>query len=243
MMDVSIPSHKMRLWLLGLLVVTGSVVTSVAATHLTFSIDTESSYRTAMTASVLIPLIISPLAYGFCAALSLRLIDANAELHRLARQDDLTGLLNRRAFLERAAAKKFDSDAPMLVMVDIDHFKRINDTKGHAAGDLALQHVARMLKKDAPSGSLVARLGGEEFAILVPTMENWTPAEGAIEAIRQCLAATPIITPAGAIRLTASFGLAIARPGDSLDKLLSRADDALYAAKNAGRNRLMHAAV
>ncbi|MBU0865852.1 MAG: GGDEF domain-containing protein, partial [Alphaproteobacteria bacterium] len=127
--------------------------------------------------------------------------------------DALTGLDNRRAFVEAARARLTTGEPLQLLVADIDHFKRINDSMGHAAGDLALVHAAGVLAKAAPAGSIVARIGGEEFALLVPAA-------------------------AGLKRMTCSFGVAAAQPGEGLDSLLSRADAALYAAKDGGRDRM-----
>ena len=247
MMGESKSKVKIRLILIGLLVVSASVAASLLATHISFIVQAEADYHDAMRAAAIIPLCVAPPAYGYCAWLNMKLINANESLRHIARQDELTGLLNRRAFMEFADTEPIAEGSHMLVMVDIDHFKRINDTMGHAAGDVALQHIAHILTQEAPSGTLVARLGGEEFALLVPatgdwTAQDWEKVAAEIDVIRARLAMLPVITPAGVARLTASFGLAIARKQDSLDCLLSRADKALYAAKNAGRNRLIHAA-
>lgn len=265
-MEESKRTLKIRLILIGLLVILGSIAASLAATHISFIVQAEANYRDAMIAATIIPLCVAPLAYGYCAWLNMKLVNANEDLRHIARQDGLTGLLNRRAFMELSETEPISAGSHMLVMADIDHFKAINDTMGHAAGDVALQHIAHILVQEAPSGTLVARLGGEEFALLVPAADlwannpadtrqsgllpiaspssarQWAAIEAEIECIRVRLAALPVITPAGVARITASFGLAVAREQDSLDTLLSRADKALYAAKNAGRNRLIRAA-
>ncbi len=246
-MEQSKRKLKIRLILIGLLVVFASVAASLAATHMSFVLQSEADYTDAMIAATVIPLCVAPAAYGYCAWLNMKLVRANESLRHIARQDGLTGLLNRRAFMEFADTEPIHAFSHMLVMVDIDYFKAINDTMGHAAGDVALQHIARILVQEAPSGTLVARLGGEEFALLIPATgawdaQHWRKIEAEIEAMRARLAALPVITPAGVARITASFGLAIARERDSLYSLLTRADTALYAAKNAGRNRLIRAA-
>ncbi|QJQ32359.1 GGDEF domain-containing protein [Sphingomonas lacunae] len=228
-----------RLIVTGILVVGGSVAASTAATHFSFAINGTITYRDSMLVSLIVPLLVAPPAYCYVAWLSWKLQRANLALDHLARRDVLTSLLNRRAFVEMAEARLADGLSHMLVMADIDHFKRINDSMGHAAGDLALQHTAKLLDSMAPKGSLVARLGGEEFAILLPHGAGDDAAMLVIvEAIRERLEQVPFIAAGGLTRITASFGVARSRPDERLDGILCRADKALYDAKNAGRNRL-----
>ena len=237
----SITSNPARLVVAGILVVGLSIGGSMAATHAMFQIDGTIYYRDAMLVAFCIPALVAPPSFLYYVWVARRMEQLNAQLDRLARQDPLTGLDNRRAFVERARDRLGSGQAHMLAMVDLDHFKHINDSLGHAGGDLALQHAAAVITAAAPSDALVARLGGEEFGLLFalePGDGAREAGEAMVDAIRLRLEALPLITPAGLTRMTASFGIAISRADESLDHLLCRADNALYAAKNAGRNRL-----
>ena len=128
-----------------------------------------------------------------------------------------------------------------LAIADIDFFKRVNDRLGHDGGDASLVHFAAMLRRMLPDDWLVARIGGEEFLIAVRTTDFATFA-ARVEALRVAVAETPLITHAGPWQLTSSFGLAEQTPGEAPDRLITRADRALYAAKQAGRNRIEKAA-
>lgn len=164
------------------------------------------------------------------------------ELQRLASTDPLTGLLNRRRFLERlteehARFQRVPERPYGLLMLDLDHFKRINDGHGHAVGDAVLRHVAQVMLHTLRRADVVGRVGGEEFAILLP---DTPPAEAAAlaERLRLALAHQPLPAHLPPLTLTASLGLDTVRPADlSHEALLLRADHALYAAKQAGRNR------
>ncbi|HEY0835508.1 MAG TPA: diguanylate cyclase [Azospirillum sp.] len=165
------------------------------------------------------------------------------ELRHLATTDPLTGLANRREFLaaaerELVRVRRYDRPAAVL-MVDIDHFKRINDTHGHAAGDEALRRVAAICRDLLRESDLIGRLGGEEFGILLPETDVAAAREAA-ERLRAALAGADIRRPdGGAMRLTASIGIAACTATDSsIGQALSRADDALYHAKGQGRNRV-----
>ena len=162
------------------------------------------------------------------------------ELHTLATTDGLTGLLNRRTVDDighRLALGARSMDVPHLILADLDHFKAINDCFGHPVGDQVLREVAAVLRRSLRAGDHVARYGGEEFAIL---LEGQTMAETARVArkLRKAVKSLEIETPQGSvIRLTASFGIA----GGSLlpwEDIVRRADLALYAAKEAGRDRI-----
>lgn len=164
------------------------------------------------------------------------------ELQNLALTDDLTELANRRHFLsifdhEFRKVSSERSEALSLIVLDLDHFKRINDTKGHAAGDVALETVAQLLCASVRVSDLVARIGGEEFAVLLPntTLEDATEvADKIVTMIKN----TPIRITGGVIRCTASLGVAAFAPEDRDHyALLKRADDALYRAKAQGRDR------
>jgi diguanylate cyclase (GGDEF)-like protein len=169
----------------------------------------------------------------------------NARLHeevrRQATTDELTNLVNRRRFIEALEtelerAKMFDSPVSV-VLADLDDFKRINDDYGHHAGDRALTAFGQLLREQVRDFDVAARLGGEEFAILLP---QTTAAAAAIVAarMRDALAASPIeVSENAAVKLSASFGIAESHPDQSTDELLRRADDALYAAKRGGKNR------
>jgi diguanylate cyclase (GGDEF)-like protein len=224
-----------RLILGGVLVVGFSVAASMLFTHLSFVSFGDLEYGGAMWAAAIVPLLVAPPAYGWIAWLSWRLHRANAALETLAGCDALTGLANRRAFVEDARARLAAGAPVQLLIADIDHFKRINDSMGHAAGDLALTHAAAVLARAAPEGGLVARIGGEEFALLVPAE---TDAAALVARIAGELAHMPVPAAAGLQRMTCSFGVAVAQPGEGLDALLSRADAALYAAKDGGRDRM-----
>lgn len=216
----------------GILVVGLSIGCSLAATHASFQTHGEVTYADAMLVAFCIPACVAPPSFIYFVWVARRMEQLNAQLDRFARQDSLTKLDNRRAFVEQADVRLQSGTSHMLVMVDIDHFKRINDSLG-------LQHAAAIISAAAPEDALVARLGGEEFGLLMPLRDgSCGGGEAMVESIRQRLEALPLITPSGLTRMTASFGLAVSRPGESLDHLLCRADKALYAAKHARRNQL-----
>ena len=162
----------------------------------------------------------------------------------LALTDEVTGLYNRRylfAHLDELLARVSAEGAGVaLLMVDIDHFKRVNDTWGHGAGDEVLRQVARRAQDSVRSVDLVARLGGEEFAVVMPETDV-AVAVAVAERLRAAIAGLPFALNQGGARLpvTISIGVATALAGgDDRDRLLRRADAALYEAKAAGRNRV-----
>lgn len=169
--------------------------------------------------------------------------EAERQLHRLAVTDGLTGVLNRRAWAERAMAMHAEArrygHPLIMLMIDLDRFKHINDEYGHAVGDRALQLVGRLLQDELRAGDLIGRYGGEEFCLLLSHLSE-ASAEGFDRRLRERLG-----TRSSAVlsfRLDYSAGLAALRPTDkSLDDLIKRADDALYEAKRAGRARLVRA--
>ncbi|WP_295641603.1 diguanylate cyclase [uncultured Methylibium sp.] len=164
---------------------------------------------------------------------------ANTELQKLARKDALTGLFNRRAADDRLgeemARHRRSLSGLSVMLVDIDHFKRVNDTHGHAAGDAVLRELAQRLSRRCRNTDFIARFGGEEFVVLLPD----TPVEGALalaEKMRRAVADEPM--PGGVGLVTLSIG--IASPAEyfvDAAAALAAADEALYTAKRSGRNR------
>ena len=159
----------------------------------------------------------------------------------LAFIDHLTNLYNRRMFLELAEKKlneaKRYKESLSLIMLDIDHFKRINDTYGHEVGDVALRSLAEILRKNLRASDIVARWGGEEFVIILPktTLEQ---AYNVAEKIRKLVAISTIDLPNGEkLKLTVSLGVSSFSGEEDLGELIRRADIALYEAKSKGRNR------
>ncbi len=163
------------------------------------------------------------------------------ELRRALSADHLTGVLNRRCFLERAGREigrpRPVRGAACLAMVDVDHFKSVNDRFGHAAGDAVLTAIADVLKGIAREDHLVGRLGGEEFAVFMPASE---PAEAAViaEALRAGIAALRLTADGRALQVTASIGVSAGDERADLKRLIGEADAALYVAKRSGRDRV-----
>lgn len=164
------------------------------------------------------------------------------ELERLARYDTLTGLLNRHSIVDKLSewirhSRRYHGRLSV-VLLDIDHFKRINDTYGHAAGDQVLQETASLLMSNTRQADFVGRYGGEEFLIILPR----TDIEGAAviaERIRAAYEATPLhLDDSTVVRITISLGVTQWHEDDSAHTLLARVDAALYRAKEGGRNRV-----
>jgi len=166
------------------------------------------------------------------------------ELQALAATDALTGLPNRRSFMTRleedyARLRRFDTQQVAVLMLDLDYFKRINDTYGHAAGDEVLRQVATLIREEPRRVDLCARLGGEEFAIILAGASPEAAREFA-ERLRRKIAAAAIVFEGKAIAVTVSIGVAAMMPSDeSADVSLLRADAALYKAKDGGRNLVL----
>ena len=174
--------------------------------------------------------------------LSHELTAAREAAEALARTDELTGMRNRRAFYELGElalqqAKRYQHPLSLMIL-DADSFKSINDTYGHAAGDQALQGVAGVLRANARVADVAARLGGEEFGVLLPE----TAAPDALrlaERVRLAVAALRVPHAGASIAFTCSIGVAErVLPDESLDALVARADQALYEAKRQGRDRV-----
>ncbi len=165
------------------------------------------------------------------------------EVKSLAITDELTGLFNRRQFFFLAERENARRRGPgpggvAVVMADIDHFKKVNDTHGHGVGDIVLKEVARRLKNGLRLTDVVGRYGGEEFAVLLPDTSPEAARE-VVERLRHAVAATPIEAEGRSLTVTASFGIASRSvAGENLEHLLTFADRALYRAKDLGRNRV-----
>jgi diguanylate cyclase (GGDEF)-like protein len=173
-----------------------------------------------------------------------QLASLTGRLRELAMIDSLTGVLNRRAFLDHADGEwvrhRRHNHALSCAMVDVDGFKKINDTFGHAAGDAVLQHIGALLRATLRASDLPARMGGDEFMALMPE----TNLEGAIalgERLLGRLSARPIVVLDQTLATTLSVGVSSAEGCNSLEELMAKADGALYRAKKEGRARVCRA--
>lgn len=164
------------------------------------------------------------------------------QLYRESTTDELTGMMNRRLLmkqLEKARAAMIRKQAPFAVLLlDLDRFKRINDTFGHLAGDAVLREVATTLAEQLEPGMVLGRYGGEEFAILLPRCPELAQAKRVAERLRVAVEARLVKSPTSdeLLEVTVSIGLTLARRGEGIEALLNRADECLYRAKMAGRN-------
>jgi two-component system, cell cycle response regulator len=174
---------------------------------------------------------------------ALRMATLVEESRWMATTDALTGLLNRRAFLDSTAREvartKRYNDSLSVILLDVDHFKQINDRRGHATGDIVLATLGKLLNRAVRTCDVVARWGGEEFVLVLPS----TPTDGAeqvAERIRELLEDAVINDAKGDhIPVTASFGVATYTTGETLEQVIDRADRAMYLAKSGGRNRVI----
>jgi len=167
---------------------------------------------------------------------------ANERLETLAATDSLTGALNRRALFEQLQREiergRRYRHALAVIVFDVDHFKGVNDRWGHGAGDTVLRTVVEVALRILRNSDFLARYGGEEFVIVAPETDR----AGALhlaERVRGALRSSEIAADGGVVRVTASFGVAYFDPGDTAEQILLRADRALYAAKAAGRDRVV----
>jgi diguanylate cyclase (GGDEF)-like protein len=170
-----------------------------------------------------------------------KLVSANGALHYAASHDFLTRLWNRAAiiaFLQREVARSLREGAALgVILVDVDHFKKVNDEMGHETGDYVLQEIAKGFSASLREYDGVGRYGGEEFLLVMPGCDLATTVRRA-NVIRELISGTPVRTPLGATTVTISMGVAVAEPTINSESLLRRADLALYQAKRNGRNRV-----
>jgi diguanylate cyclase (GGDEF)-like protein/PAS domain S-box-containing protein len=176
-------------------------------------------------------------------ALSVRLIDAEVAAERAlehrARHDQLTGLFNRNEIIERLDAigsdgRRAGAESAVL-FCDLDGFKTVNDTHGHAVGDLVLKEVADRVRGTIRDDDLVARIGGDELLVVLHHLHGVDEALSVADDIRRATS-RPIASPAGALSVTMSIGVTMVHKGDTADDVIARADEAMYRAKQAGRD-------
>ena len=202
-----------------------------------------SGFTTPLRALLFVLASIGPVAasFAFVLACGERLGD---RFLRWSLTDSLTGLPNRRAFfdaLDRTLAAGRRRRQPTAVLaLDLDEFKRVNDTAGHVAGDLALVEVARRLQRGSRSEDTAGRLGGEEFGLVLPDADL-EAATGTAERLRKVVAEGPVVAEGRSFGLTVSIGVAIAEGDETSSNVYARADALLYEAKRLGRNRVVAA--
>lgn len=173
-----------------------------------------------------------------------RLQDANGVIHQLAIRDPLTGIFNRRYIWERMQDEEQGAQANAgsfhICLIDLDRFKQINDTLGHATGDLVLQAVAKAIQGEVRDNDCFGRYGGEEFILILKSCSSFN-SEAFAERLRQRVASLPFDGLGALAPVTVSIGIAQFRHGESFSETINRADSALYAAKALGRNRVVSA--
>jgi diguanylate cyclase (GGDEF)-like protein len=231
-----------QVWLFALCVTGFSILVSelaVLSIYLLFgapALNTTSAVYVAM----VIPLIVAlPTSY-FMGTMGHKLHHAQSTLRQLAETDELTGLTNRRSFFaqagDRLSTAAEDNSPISLLVIDADYFKQLNDTYGHATGDAALKFISEKLNASVRRSDLACRLGGEEFAILLPGLTE-DQARPMAERILEKIAAQPMVHDGKIIEMSVSCGVADTSVSYDMTALFKAADDALYAAKDAGRNK------
>jgi diguanylate cyclase len=170
-------------------------------------------------------------------------LKAELELvNKLVREDQLTGALNRRGLddaLLRESARAGRSGTPLCIaLIDLDNFKKVNDTFGHQAGDAVLAHLVSIVKETIRSNDLIGRYGGEEFILILPDA-SIDEAVAVTGRLQRELAAKPVPWGPGHLEVTFSAGVALLRRGDNEATLINHADQALYEAKRVGKNRII----
>lgn len=223
-----------------------TIVSILLSVIITFSILTlagvsEELYRISLIISVIAPATIAPLVTWYLVKLLVKVHDLEQQQRRLATYDGLTGALNRRAFFESFEAikqqiEKAQTDLTLAYM-DLDDFKPINDLYGHVVGDKVLKSFVATLRDELRSTDIIARVGGEEFVIILPNTEI-NDAQSSLDRIRTKIAETPLTIEDHCINLSVSIGLSQNKRDHSLiiDQLIQEADKALYKAKEAGKN-------
>ncbi|MCC7054542.1 MAG: GGDEF domain-containing protein [Gemmatimonadaceae bacterium] len=200
--------------------------------------------RDSMLVALGIPLLVAPVASHLVLSLAFALDAAHRQLAEIARRDVLTGTYNRRYFMERFTSEVSQAKVTLnpltMLLIDADHFKRINDEHGHTTGDEVLRHLAAAIASSIRPHDCLARYGGEEFVAVLPgtTLEE---ACAVAERVTRTVSDTPITLSSGsALTLTVSVGVSVRHTDDPRGTaMFDRADLALYRAKNAGRNRWM----
>jgi len=177
-------------------------------------------------------------AHGQLAAAHIELAVAHSKLSEKARRDDMTGMLKREAFFAALDEARNHSDGVLLI-IDADHFKQVNDNHGHLAGDEALVKISAAISACAGDADILGRIGGEEFAAFLVDMDDHE-AKAVAECIRRSVASISFVTPDGQrVPLSVSIGGARHVEGASVAALMRQADICLYEAKRSGRNRLV----
>ncbi|MBU1307589.1 MAG: GGDEF domain-containing protein, partial [Alphaproteobacteria bacterium] len=182
--------------------------------------------------------VLGAVALGLFVERELAQIEREQDWKWRALTDSLTALPNRRAFERGMLGLRSPHSEAALVVIDLDHFKVVNDTFGHAAGDRVLQQVSKALRASLRDRDMLSRLGGEELAVLLPDT-NANVARQVAERLRACIDDLAIDWQGETIGISASFGVALALGTVPTAALFAQADAALYAAKHAGRNRVV----
>ncbi len=217
-----------------------SVVATVGNLYVFGFLDADYVTLVSILIAVVIPFSVALPVSWFTVSMVFSLHQLEAETRLLATYDSMTGLLNRRAFLEEAN-RVWQDALPRnvnfsLLILDVDHFKQINDTHGHAMGDRVLEAFGKIVHNNLRTGVLAGRIGGEEFAFLLPDRtgeEGWHFAEQLHQSIRQ----TVIAENGVSVRFAVSIGLVFCAQIATVEKAMSLADKALYRAKKNGRNQ------
>jgi len=201
--------------------------------QMVFFISWDMTIRSWLTTLVIALLVAPPLLLWMGRA-HLALYRAKVKVEHLSRTDPLTGLPNRRALLDEA--EQMGATLMVLVIIDIDHFKKINDTYGHRTGDTVLRAGGQIMARALAGCGLLGRAGGEEF-VLISHAASPLEILDRLGDLREQLAAHPMVVDGQSVTITISAGVAL-RHQQSFDELYSEADRALYAAKRGGRNRI-----
>lgn len=167
-----------------------------------------------------------------------KLADTTEKLRSFAYNDPLTGAYNRHALVSHFADLDSDAYGLSFAMIDLDYFKRVNDRYGHITGDKVLIHIVRLITEDIPPNATLYRWGGEEFLLILKTMDE-TEAMAICEAIRRHAETTPLIAGEHNIRVTLSIGRCHGAEGTTINECIAAADENLYRAKQSGRNRVV----
>jgi diguanylate cyclase (GGDEF)-like protein len=230
--------RELVIYVMSITAVCIAVAMAVDVTNqLAFFVDWATCLRSWTITAVLVLALAFPISRTIAKS-HLELYRAKLLADHLGRTDQLTGLPNRRSLME--AVDTAGLDVLALVIVDIDRFKRVNDTHGHLAGDVVIRSVGQMMATELGELGHVARIGGEEFALLSSGVSAESLAAKLV-VLRERVESTPIITNGLAVRVTISAGVAFRGEGETFDQLYSAADQALYAAKTCGRNRIQFA--